>query len=463
LRPRTLIAAAATLVAAAAPGVAAAHSDKIDLTRVSGPSPFAAGCPGLAFDDTMIAGQELEPAITVNPAHPKNIVATWIQDSGPLSSRADLTASTLDGGRTWSRSTIPGLSKCTGGTADGGSDPWVSAGADGTVYFSGLGPHYVGGDEFASSILATRSTNGGRTWRVPVALRPPQVGNETPVIAGSPTRAGRVYMTWAEFATGDIRFSQSNDRGATWSAPVVMDASANAIDLAQKLLVLPNGSLVVVFARAEFDIGVGKVYATRSLDGGRTWRSPVEITSKPFGTVLDDHGEELPQPQYPSAAVAPDGTLYAAIEGNDTPSSGVAFVARSRDGGVTWRPVTPPGVGAYAFEPAVAVARDGTLGVTWYDLRNDRPGDGPLTADVWFARSRDRGATWRERHVAGPTDLRTGALARQNRVGEYQGLAAVGDHGFAAVLTLAGPFATDGPTDVFVARIDQSERHGRRR
>jgi hypothetical protein len=55
---------------------------------VSGPSPFAAGCPGAAFDATMIAGQELEPSITVNPANPRNIVAAWIQDAGPQSSRA---------------------------------------------------------------------------------------------------------------------------------------------------------------------------------------------------------------------------------------------------------------------------------------------------------------------------------------------------------------------------------------
>ena len=91
--------------------------------------------------------------------------------------------------------------------------------------------------------------------------------------------------------------------------------------------------------------------------------------------------------------------------------------------------------------------------MTWYDLRNDRPEDAALTADVWFASSRDRGTSWQETHIAGPTDLRTAALARQNRVGEYQGLAAVRGRGFAAILTLAAPFAKDGPTDIFYADI----------
>jgi hypothetical protein len=62
------------------------------------------------------------------------------------------------------------------------------------------------------------------------------------------------------------------------------------------------------------------------------------------------------------------------------------------------------------------------------DLRTSEttfPGDVPLTTDVWFAR----------------------------RLGEYQGLAALRGNGFAAVFTMAAPQATDGPTDIFFARI----------
>ena len=112
-----------------------------------------------------------------------------------------------------------------------------------------------------------------------------------------------------------------------------------------------------------------------------------------------------------------------------------------------------PGVGGYAFEPAVAVDAKGTVGITWYDLRNDVPGDAALSGDVWFASSKDGGVSWAQIHVAGPTDLRSGALARQNRFGEYQGLAPVGRKGFAAAFTLASPQAADGPTDILFSRI----------
>jgi hypothetical protein len=110
-------------------------------------------------------------------------------------------------------------------------------------------------------------------------------------------------------------------------------------------------------------------------------------------------------------------------------------------------------VSAFAFEPAIAVDSHGTAGVTWYDMRNDRPGDNALTADVWFAHSGDRGATWRQAHVAGPTGLRPADLPGGNYVGEYQGLAALRGRGFAAIFTLAAPQARNGPTDIFVARI----------
>jgi hypothetical protein len=147
------------------------------------------------------------------------------------------------------------------------------------------------------------------------------------------------------------------------------------------------------------------------------------------------------------------GTVYVAIEANNSATSGVISVARSRDGGVTWQSAPLPGVSAYAFEPAIAVDKHGTVGIIWYDLRNDRPGDSALTADVWFAHSDDRGSSWRQTHVAGPTDLRTAPLPAHNYVGEYQGLAALRGRSFAAIFTLAAPQAKDGPTDIFFARI----------
>jgi hypothetical protein len=76
-----------------------------------------------------------------------------------------------------------------------------------------------------------------------------------------------------------------------------------------------------------------------------------------------------------------------------------------------------------------------------------------LTADVWFAHSADRGASWRQTHVAGPTGLRPAELPVPNFVGEYQGWPALRGRRFAAVFTLAAPQTCNGPTGIFFARI----------
>ena len=254
--------------------------------------------------------------------------------------------------------------------------------------------------------------------------------------------------------TNPLEFSRTTDGGATWSSPVLIDQpSPFAIDFAPKILVLPDGTLLAVFARADFAAGLAQLYAVRSpMRGGRGCRPCWLAPSRPPDAV-DDKGIALPQPGFPSAAVAPDGSVYVAFEDNKSSSSGAIGVATSRDGGCTWSSAPLPGVSAFAFEPSIAVDAHGTIGMTWYDLRNDRPGDTALTADVWFAHSSDRGASWRQTHVAGPTDLHTAPQPAHNYVGEYQGLAALRGRGFTAIFTMAAPLAKNGPTDIFFARI----------
>jgi hypothetical protein len=471
MRSRLLLAVGSALLAsllasAPLPAVADGRPDKVrpykvkQLRVVSGPSPFVAGCPG-PFDDLAITGHELEPMITVNPANPRNIIATWKQDVGPaLQSRSDLVASSLDGGRTWKRRTIRGLTKCTGGTADAASDPWLSAGGDGTVYFSGLAAD-LSTDPPTTAVVASHSGNGGRRWSAAATVAAPLQGNEHDAITGSPMLAGHAYLAFANFLaaalprTNTLEFSRTTDGGATWSPPVLIDQPGPfQIDFAPRILVLPDGTLLTIFGRADLEVGLGQLYAARSLDEGRTWLPPVLAGSKPIRPPSFDPetGDELPQPNFPSAAVAPDGSVYVAFEDSTSPTSGAIGVARSRDGGRTWTSAPLPGVTAFAFEPVIAVDEHGTVGVTWYDLRNDRPGDAALTADVWFAHSQDHGTSWRQTHVAGPTDLRTAPLPTHGFVGEYQGLAGL-RRGFAAIFTLAAPQAKNGPTDIFFARI----------
>ena len=187
---------------------------------------------------------------------------------------------------------------------------------------------------------------------------------------------------------------------------------------------------------------------SRTTDRGATLSSP----------VLVDQAAPLAIDQAPrTSAVGPDGSVYVAFEDSRSPTSRAIGVLSSRDGGMTWSSTSLPDVSAFAFEPAIAVDRPGTVGVIWYDLGNDRPGD----ADVWFTSSEDHGINWRQMYVVGPTDLRTAAPPEPNRFGEYQGLAGMRT-GFAAIFGLASPQAIDGPTDIFFARIGPGPGTARR-
>jgi hypothetical protein len=76
-----------------------------------------------------------------------------------------------------------------------------------------------------------------------------------------------------------------------------------------------------------------------------------------------------------------------------------------------------------AFLPAVSVRVDGTIGVLYYDMRNDTADPSTLLVDVWLATSRD-GVAWTERHVDGPFDFDRAPIGEGGLfVGDYQGLA----------------------------------------
>src|SRR5207249_2279423 len=136
-----------------------------------------------------------------------------------------------------------------------------------------------------------------------------------------------------------------------------------------------------------------------------------------------------------------------------TSSSQIQFV-KSVDGGMMWSAPAPVAVETtQAFLPTVAVSPAGTIGVTYFDFRNDVLGDQELTTDLWFRHSHDGGATWSETHLAGPFDLRPAPSPGDWPLGDYFGLAPIGRTGFGAVwVQTIGPGPVDA-TDTFFARL----------
>jgi hypothetical protein len=237
---------------------------------------------------------------------------------------------------------------------------------------------------------------------------------------------------------------------------VLFDPGVSAQTLGSVIVVQPNGTVVNVLDRITTladNTQRSELVAVRSSDKGVSWSAPIKIADMLAGGAFDPDtrtairdGAGLPQ-----VAAAPNGNLYVVwqdgrfVNGIDS----IAF-ARSTGGGLTWSaPVRINGVAnAQAFTPQISVLADGTIGVTYFDLRSNTPDANTLPAELWLTRSRDGGATWSETRVAGPFDLAIAPNARGLFLGDYQGLAASGGRFISLFAqTTRAPLAN--PTDIF--------------
>lgn len=451
---------------------AAAKSDTT--VRVSGFSPLAPGCDGVAATGTRYTGAEVEPMVTRDPTDSSHLIGVWQQDRWSDGGAAgQFTGVSFDGGRTWSRTSAP-LSRCTGGTAANGgdyprvSDPWITIAPDGAAYQSGI---VFGGVTFApnsfGAIVVSRSTDGGRTWGpVTTLIRDGnQFLNDKDSITADSTNAHFVYATWERVVGGESGsaptwFARTTDAGATWEpARSIYDPGPTSSTLNNQIVVLPGGTLVLFFS--EFNTVRNQttvlLRVILSQDKGATWSPPITIAqSQALGTRWPETGQSIRDgANLGSIAVGKNGDL--AVVWQDSRFSGgvrdgIAF-SRSHDGGLTWS--TPTQVNSVpsvqALLPTVTIRDDGAIGVTYYDFRNHVSGAATLATDYWLITSVD-GVNWRESHVAGSFDLGIAPFALGLFLGDYQALTSVGNTFVPFYVTTNANGATD-LTDVFAALV----------
>jgi hypothetical protein len=219
--------------------------------------------------------------------------------------------------------------------------------------------------------------------------------------------------------------------------------------------VLPGGTLVNFFTLFNPDPVLAII---RSADKGVSWSAPVIIGQ---ALALGVHDPETGKGVRDSAtlgsiAVSRQGLLVAVWQDSRF-SGGVRdgiALSRSNDGGLTWSaPVRvnhDPDVPA--FSPTVTVRDDGTIGVTYYDFRNNTNDPSTLLTDLWLAHSAD-GATWRENHVAGPFDLSIAPDALGLFLGDYHALTSIGAT-FVPFYVRTNDGDPGNRTDVFAGLVD---------
>jgi hypothetical protein len=441
------------------------------LVQASGPSPFAgstadnpASQPGFYSPNS-----EAEPYLAVNPTNAKNVVAVWQQDLWSNGGGRGVAAGvSFDGGNSWREVVIPGITLVSGGPYQRAADNWLSFAPNGDLYEITLAGNVTSANGHPvikdNAVLVSKSTDGGLTWGDPI----PVVQDESSVrfddkdsITADPTNSNFVYAVWHRinnFQTANnsvTKFARSTDGGLTWEAARdIFSSPNNDTDIGHQILVRPDGALIDLFTEITTH-GNGpalQLMALRSTDKGLTWSGPIPAAQLlPVGTHDPDTGQATDQAEFLAHyAVDPDnGNLYAVwTDGrfSNFQYNGIAFTM-STDGGLMWSapirinqtPDTIPAADRQAFLPAVAVAVDGTVAVTYYDFRNNTSAAGVPT-DYWLIHAHPADgltnpASWHEenRLTDASFDFEQGAIRfGGNFVGDYEGLAAAGNSFFAA-------------------------------
>jgi hypothetical protein len=472
----------------------------------NGNSPFAScDISGLLFPGEINwLNSELEPWVAVNPTDPTNIIGVYQQDRYTFGGARGLGAAVShDGGQTWS-ATHPHFTSCAGGTAANGgdyqraSDPWVTFAPNGDAYFISLSLSFVGdASQTGSAVLVSKSTDGGDHWSEPVTLLrnigdadvAPYFFNDKESITADPFDSNYVYAVWdrgrkpgrsetpsAENAfafRGDTLFSRTADGGKTWEpARTIYMQSKLTGTIGNEIAVLPDGTLVDVF---DFLQGSGHnepgydTQVMRSTDHGATWSDRIEVApDRSVGTSDPDTGARIRTGCF-LPLIAADlnpsspgyGNLYVvwcdsfgSEKTNGKVHSTMVFT-QSTDGGLTWSPLAriDKSGDAPAFVPSLAVASNGTVGVTYYDFRDNTPAPG-LPTDQWFVHCHPttdctNPANWAESHVFGPFNLENAATAGGYFLGDYEGMTSIGTN-FEPLFS--APTATD-PDNTYLATI----------
>lgn len=411
-----------------------------------------------------------------------------VDGEGPLSGTSLYVRHSGDGGVTWDVAVR--LDNPSGvGTADNG----IAIATDGSDRV-----HVVWGDTRTSSSHVpyfVRSVDAGATWSTPVAIsKSARLGTRTfKVMDIIADLYGNVTIAWedgrADVAdTSNIYVVNSSDYGSTLSGEVKVDSVGAGVSkeigpnlaygkTGQPILMWrsdrssASGDIMTAYSsngglawstEAQADVGVsaaidrfrmcsdelggahvfieasgGVAHISSSVDFGRSWSAPVEVT----GASTRASGLEA---QAASCAYSYDGLhravyAFAGVEGIVADSLlRDVFVTVTDNGGTTWsEPVRLDTSTTTAGEIGAAVDADGRMVVGW----TGKTGGGTAT-DGYYNYSVDSGVSWQESEsrftkgpstaertikLVGPTNTFDSATTRDRGVFDFAYFDTIGD------------------------------------
>ena len=379
-----------------------------------------------------------EPSIAIDPLNPSRIVIGWRQfDTVTSNFRQAGWAYSHDGGKTW---TFPGVLE----PGVFRSDPVLGADQQGYIYYLSLS---VSGG-FTCQLF--RSTDGGVSWDPPVFA----YGGDKAWMAIDRTEGigkGNIYEDWG--SSSYPPFTRSTDGGQSFMSPINPACST----FAGTMDVGPGGELYLVGGTSSF---------CRSLNAQDPAQTPTFELSQAVNLKIAG----------PSCSAQPGGSpnpgglvgqLWVATDHSQGPTRGFIYMlksiknngtndpldvmlARSEDGGVTWKPPVkvnddPPSTCGWQWFGTMSVAPNGRIDVVWNDTRNT--GQSNL-CELHYSHSFDAGQTWAANVAVSPVWDSWVGWPNQNKIGDYYHM--ISDD-VGANLAYAATF--NGEQDVYFLKI----------
>ena len=238
-------------------------------------------------------------------------------------------------------------------------------------------------------VFFTRSDDEGETWDSTTVLSSFEADGETDVDYTSTTLQYRpdvsasgtnVHVSWSDYnsyeGTYSIYYSNSDDRGITWSTPIKLDDSSSGGRYG--VTIASNDDDVVA---AWIDTWNYDIYTASSDDSGASWTSPQMIES------ADSSLSYMPE------IIFNEGKFHLVWTSTAT---GESVQYTSSTDGVNWEDTVFINTdnSRTSYSPVIS-ADDSTLYVAWTD-NGAYDGDSSIDYDIAGVISKDNGETWEE-------------------------------------------------------------------